>query len=147
MNSLVRLGVSPASATPTGFHNQMFGGFPFSGTLGCLVRLAPQLFLLVYLHANVGHLVHQPQPYLQPSLPWLSVSAPPTGLDECCFNSLVVRLLYSSIFWQFWLVFVCKFVVVLLVVRGGAVCLPTPPFWLEVQGFFSLSFINFTDAR
>ena len=37
---------------------------------------------------------------------WLPVSASPTvGLDECFFfNSLVVRLPYSSIFWQFWLV-------------------------------------------
>ena len=29
--------------------------------------------------------------------------------------------------------FVFKFVVLLLVVRGGTVCLPTPPSWLEVQ--------------
>ena len=28
--------------------------FPHTGTLGCAVCLAPQLFLLVYLHANVG---------------------------------------------------------------------------------------------
>ena len=40
----------------------------------------------------------------------------------------VVGLPYSSIFWQFWLFFVFKFVVVLLfVVQGGTVCLPTPP--------------------
>ena len=32
------------------------------------------------------------------SLPWLSISAPPTDLDECFFfNSLVVRLPYNSI--------------------------------------------------
>ena len=43
------------------------------------------------------------------SPPWLSVSTPPTGLDECFFfMSLVVRLPYSSIFCQFWLVFVFK---------------------------------------
>ena len=36
---------------------------------------------------------------------WLPVSAPPTGLGECFFFiSLVVRLPYSSIFCQFWLV-------------------------------------------
>ena len=59
------------------------------------------------------------------------MSTLPTGLDECFFfNSLVVRLPYSSIFCQFWLFFVFKFVVVLLlVVRGGTVCLPTPPSW------------------
>ena len=65
---------------------------------------------------------------------WLPVSAPPTGLDKCFFfNSLVVRLPYSSIFCQFWLFFVFKFVVVLLlVVQGGTVCLPMPPSWLEL---------------
>ena len=37
------------------------------------------------------------------SLPLLPVSAPPTSLDECFFfNSLVVGLLYSLIFWQYW---------------------------------------------
>ena len=42
-------------------------------------------------------------------------------------NTLVVRLLYSLIFWQFQLFFVFKFVVVLLlVVQGGKVYLPTP---------------------
>ena len=50
------------------------------------------------------------------------------------FNSLVVRLPYSSIFCQFWLFLIFKFVVVLLlVVRGGTVCLPMPPSWPEVD--------------
>ena len=63
----------------------------------------------------------------------LPVPTPPTSLDECFFNSLVVGLPYSLIFWQFWLFFVFKFVVVfLLVVQGGRVYLPTPPPWLEV---------------
>ena len=49
------------------------------------------------------------------------------------FNSLVVGLPYNLIFWQFWLFFVFKFVVVLLlVVEGGKTCLPTPPSWQEV---------------
>ena len=57
---------------------------------------------------------------------WLPFSAPPNGLDECfLFISLVVGLPYSSIFCQFWLFFVFKFaVVLLLVVQGGTVCLP-----------------------
>ena len=39
----------------------------------------------------------------------LPVSAPSIGMDECFFFiSLVVRLPYSSIFCQFWLVFVVK---------------------------------------
>ena len=32
-------------------------------------------------------------------------------------------------FWQFWLFFVFKFAVVLLVVQGGKMCLPVPPSW------------------
>ena len=63
----------------------------------------------------------------------LPVSAPPTGRVECFFFvSLVVGLSYSSIFCQFWLFFVFKCVVVLLVVRGGTVCLRMPPSWPEV---------------
>ena len=51
-------------------------------------------------------LLCQPLPFCKSSLPWLPVSAPPTGLDECFFfSSLVVRLPYSSIFWLFWLFF------------------------------------------
>ena len=58
------------------------------------VSLGPQLFLLVYVHVNAGPVVP----------PWLPVSTPPTGPGECFFfNSLVVKLPYSLIFWQFWL--------------------------------------------
>ena len=61
--------------------------------------------------------VLQPPPCRESSLPQLPLSAPPTSLGErFFFISLVVRLPYSSIFWQFWLFFVFKFVVVLLVV-------------------------------
>ena len=61
------------------------------------------------------------------------ISSPPTGLNECFFfNSLVVGLPYSLIFWQFWLFFVLKCVVVLLGVQGGKVYLPTPQCWPEV---------------
>ena len=53
--------------------------------------------------------VHQPPPCHESSLPRLPLSAPPTSLDECFFFiSLVVRLSYSSIFCQFWLLFVFK---------------------------------------
>ena len=97
-----------------------------------------------FIHMQIWDLlVHQPLPY-QPvpspatlpesSPPWLPVSAPPTGLDECFFfNSLVVGLAYNLIFWQFWLFFVFKFFVVLiLVVQGGKVYVPMPPSRLEV---------------
>ena len=49
--------------------------FHLSGTLGCSVCLAPQLFLLVYLHANVGWPLHQPPPHLSQSFScWLAGS-------------------------------------------------------------------------
>ena len=66
----------------------------------------------------------------------LPVSAPPTGVHECFFFiSLVVGLPYSWIFCHFSLVFVFKFVVLLLIVRGGTVCLTAPPSWPEVSVF------------
>ena len=67
--SPVRLGVSPAAAsTPAGVFNQRFEAlFSYPGTLGCAVCLAPQLFLPVYLHANVG----------LPSLQAIASSGPP----------------------------------------------------------------------
>ena len=152
-NSPVRLEVSPAAVNPTGFYSQRFEAlFPRAGALVCAIYLTPHLFLPVYLHTNVGPPSLQsalspcppvttlPTPVLQPlpshesSSPWLPISAPPTGLIECFFfNSLVVRFPYSSISWQFWLLFVFKFVVVLLlVVQGGTVYLPTPLSWPEV---------------
>ena len=83
------------------------------------------------LHQLPPHPVLQPPPCHESSPPQLPIFTPPTCLDECfSFNSLVAGLPYSLIFWQFWLSFVFKFVVVLLlVVRGGTVCLPMPPFW------------------
>ena len=95
--------------------------FPCSGTLGCVVCLAPWLFLLVYLHRNVRPPSPQSATSQGPlathclarhlccrkcSLPQLSISAPPTGLDECFFfNSLVFGLPYGSIFCWFWVFF------------------------------------------
>ena len=111
-----------------GVFNQRFKAlFLPAGALGCVVCFAPPLFLLVYLCANVApqgllatalpapfhnpppRQVRQLPPCHESSPPWLPVSAPPTGLDECFFFiSLVVRLSYSSIFCQFWLFFVFK---------------------------------------
>ena len=131
MNFPVRvlLGVSPADPpTPTGVFNQWFEAlFPRTGALGYAVCFAPLPFLPVYLCVNVGpqglpaaawpapfhnpppHWVRQLPPCQATSPPWLSVSTPPTGLDECFFFiSLVVGLPYSSILCQFWLVFVFK---------------------------------------
>ena len=80
--------------------------------------------------------VLQPPPYHKSSLPQLPISTPPTSLDECFFfNSLVVRIPHSLIFCLFWLVFVFKFVVLLLVVWGGTLCLSMPPPWPEVKNY------------
>ena len=86
------------------------------------------------------HPVSQPQPHPHGSPPchlsclsWLPNSSPPTSLDECSFNSLVVRLPCSFIFGQFWLFIVFKLVVMLfLVVRGSETFLLMPPSWLEL---------------
>ena len=55
--------------------------FPCAGTLGCVVCLAPQLFLLVYLHTNVG----PPSPAAA-TLPWSS-------LPGCMSQSLLPVLM------------------------------------------------------
>ena len=128
VNSPMRPGVSATPQPPQIFSVRGFEAlFPHAGALGCTVCLTPQLFLPVYPGPPATSL-------LRVLSAWLPISAPPTGLDECFFFiSLVVRLPYSSVFCQFWLFFVFKFVVVLLlVVQGGTVYLPMPPSWLEV---------------
>ena len=141
--------------------------FLCAGTLCCLVRLAPQLFLLVIcmqmcnppplpatalpspLAAASPAQVFQLLCCNKSSPPQLSVATLPTGQDECFFsNSFIVGLPYSLISCQFGVFFVFKFVVVLvLVVRGGTVYLPMPPSWLEVTvsglKFKSLIHFNF----
>ena len=117
MISPVGLGVSPfAASTSTGVFSQRFEAlFPDAGTLGCTVCLAPQLFLPIYLHTNVGPPT-LPATFLPHVLStWAAYLHPPACLNECFFfNSLVVRLPYSLILFQFWLFFIFKFVVVLL---------------------------------
>ena len=97
--------------------------FPHAGTLGCAVCLAPQLFLPVYLHANVGPPSLKSTTSLGPPATALlrvlsiqvPISAPSINLDGCFFfNSLVVGLPNSCIFWQFWLFFVFKLIVLIL---------------------------------
>ena len=88
--------------------------FLCAGSLGCAVCLAPQLFLLFYLHANVGlpslrsptltTQVLQPPPCRKSSLPSCpSLPLLPVWMSVSSFISLVVGLPYSSIFCQFWL--------------------------------------------
>ena len=148
MNSPVRLGVSSTTTTPTGFFQSEvlrlhFPSLePWVAQSALLPSCSPQFMrtqmwdcLLLLL---LPHLVCQLPPFCKSSPLWLLVSTPPTSMDECfIFNSLAVEFPYSSIFWQLWLIFVFKFVVVLLVVGGGKVYLPTPPSWPEVLGFLA----------
>ena len=128
-NSPVRLGVSPTAASiPTGVFNERFeASFPHAGTLGCMVCLAPQLLLPVYLLANVGPpslpaLPSCPSPPLL--LVWMSVSS----LSPCLSDFHIVWFsINSGCFFVF-----NFFVVLLLVVWGGTACLPMPPSWPEV---------------
>ena len=134
MTSPVRLGVSPTASSLIGFFSQRFCGFislhwnPGLCSLSHSPVVPPGFSTCKCGTAQsashcLAHLVLQLQ---------CIISASPTGLDECfSFNSLVVRLPYSLIFFQFWLYFVFKFVV-LFVMEGGIVCLHMPPSWLEV---------------
>ena len=144
MNSPVRLGVSSTTAAPTGFYSQRFGSFislHWNPGLHGLFRfpvVPPGLSACKCgTTCSASRCITQSLSccFARGPLCPTACHAPPTGLNECFFfNSLVVGLPYSSIFCQFWWFFVFKFVVFLLmVVRGGTVCLPMPPSWLEVS--------------
>ena len=106
--------------------------FPLTGTLGCTVCLAPQ-FLSAYPHAYVGLPSPSAATFSHILCPQLPVPALPTNLDECFFFNSFVGLPYSSIFWQFWLFFAFKLVVVLLwVVQGSEAYLSILPSCPEV---------------
>ena len=147
-NSPVRLGVSPAAATATGFFSA--GSFlSLCWDLGLRglfhVPAVPPGLSMCECGATGSashHLVGSascslacPVPQSTTSLglpatallqvlsPRLPISAPPTGLDECFFFiSLVVRLPYSSIFCQFWLVFIVKLLLSFFWLCKGAEC-------------------------
>ena len=134
VNAPVRLGASPATTTATDFYSQRFWGFiaphwnPRSHGLSCSPVVPPSLSTYkcwtAYCYC-LADMVLQPPPWHVSSLSQLPISTFPTSLNEFFFfNSLVVIIPYSSIFWPFWLFFVYKFVVVLLfIVWGGTVYL------------------------
>ena len=143
MNFPVILGVSPTAETPTGFYSQRFWGFLFPHWNPGLCGLSHSPVVHPGLSAHkcgtacsashcLSYLVLQGQPCHVSSLPWLPVSTPPTGLDECFFFiSLVVGLPYSMIFWKFWLFFVFKFCCPSFGCTRSKVYLPMPPCWPE----------------
>ena len=91
--------------------------------------LTPQLSLPVCISCILvwdcpfhGPLLQLPDRHQRLAVPHCLLSAPPTCVDDCFFKSLVVRLPYSLIFWQFWLFFVFRlFVILRMVVRGDKV--------------------------
>ena len=124
--SHVRLGVSPAVATPAIVYSLLWV-FRFLFHQSCLA------------HA-VYHLAMSPlsQPYLpfvvcHLALCILSLSFPPSSFGECFFfNSLVVSVPCSLIFRQFWFIVFRLVVILLLLVWGSEAFLSTPPSWLEL---------------
>ena len=81
-----------------------------------MVSTTSQLFLLVYLHAHVEPSSHPATALLPVLSAGLLCFAHPASLDECFFDSLIIGLSCSLVFWKLWLFFVFKFVVFLLVV-------------------------------
>ena len=138
-NSPVRLGVPPAAtSTPHVFSVRGFEDlFPRTGTLGCMVYLAPQLLLLAYLHSNVGppspQAITLPAPVLQP-LPYHESSQP-----SCLSPPLLLVWMNVSSLTLWWL----DFHTVLFSVSSGCFlflnccclsfgCVRRHPSWTEV---------------
>ena len=131
----MRLGVSPtAASTPTGVFNQRFEAlFPRAGALGCAVCFAPLPFLPVYLCVNVEPQglpaaawpapFHNLPPYWQIATSPLRPSCPSALPLLVWMNVLHLLGCPTSIQSDFLSV---------LVVRGGAVCLPTLPSWFSI---------------
>ena len=149
MKFAVRLGVSPAAATPTGFYRQTFWGFfpPCKNPGLCGLSRSP-VVLSSYLHANGGPpslppaalpagtsshslSMHPVRPSC-PSPPLLPVWMNVSSLNPWLWDFYIVRFSGSSGF------FVFKFfLVLLLVMQGGTVCLPMPPSWPKSKAFLS----------
>ena len=119
-------GSSPVTTTPTGFLQSEVLRLYFStlepwvsGSVS-LPSCSSQLICVPMW----DHPVNQPVPCWGSSLLHLSVSTLPSSLDECFFfNSFVAGLLYSSILGQFWLFFVFKLVINLILVDHTYLCL------------------------
>ena len=128
MNSPVRLGIRTAALTPTGFFSHRFEAwFPHTGTLGCGVCLAPQSFLPVYPHTNVGQpdlpAATLPTRFLQPPpchessppllLVWMNVSSLTPWLSDfhtVQFSGNSGYFLFLNLLLSFWLCGVLKYI-------------------------------------
>ena len=159
MTSPVRLVVSPAAApTPTGVFNQRFEAlFPLTGALCCVVCFAPRCSsrftyarmwghrvlpatlspaLLVYLCSNVGPqgllVVRLPAPFDPHSASLGPTMATQVLCPGCPYPPLLP--VWMNVYFLFpWCRTSLRFnFLSVLVVRGGAVCLPMPPSWFSL---------------
>ena len=69
--------------------------FPHTGTLGSMICLAPQWFLPVYLHTNVGPLALPAAVWLGP--PAATLPASVLQLTPCCESFLPLLLVWMSV--------------------------------------------------
>ena len=137
MTSPVRMGVSPAAApTPRGIFNQRFEAlFPCAGVLGCSVCFGPRCLSGLSVHkcgasgSSSGQTACAVGPTLRQSRSHHSNASP---LCPSCLSPplLPVWLNVYFLFPWCWTHLPLDSLSV-LVVRGGAVCLPTPPSWFS----------------
>ena len=146
--------------TPTVFYIQKLWGFIFqvlgpwavwSGLAwgwGCSLPRYPSWFLATTCECGTTHSTAAAASLCYIRSPPLSIPTlhlcPLYCLHECgFFKSLVVGLPHSLIFWRFWVLFVLRLVVILLVVvQGGEACLRAPPSWLEVPSQYFLHYAS-----
>ena len=127
---------------PTGIFNQRFEAlFPQRWSPGLLDLLCSPLFVLVYLCTNVGlqglPVVRLPAPFVPHSASLGPATATRVLSTRC--PSLPLLLVWMNVYFLFpwfWTSLPFHFLSV-LVVRGGAVCIPTPPSWFSGPPFFS----------
>ena len=126
-------GSSPAATTPTGFFSQGFWGFislcwnPGLCSLSRSPVVPPSLSACQCgtVRSTSCRLTTIPLRSGCPSPPLLPIWVNVSFLTPWLSDFPISR--------QYWLFFVFKFVVaLLLVVQEGTVCLPMPPSWLEV---------------
>ena len=140
--SPVRLGVSPAAApTPTGVFNQRFEAlFPRAGALGCSVCFTPCCLSGLSVHecraagSASGQTACPFSPTLCQSQSCYGNSSP---LHPGCPSPPLLLVWMNVCFLFPWCRTPLPFdSLSVLVVRGGSVCLPTPPSWFSLISIF-----------
>ena len=139
--SSVRVGVSPAAApTPTGVFNQRFEAlFPCTGALGCVVCFAPRLHpgLSVRECGATGSASGQTACPFVPHSASLGPTMATRVLSAPGCPSPPLLPVWMNVYFLFpWCRTPLPFnFLSVLVVRGGAVCLPMPPSWPKSDSY------------